>query len=1063
MSTPPGTYTFLPFLREGLGTRIAGATGERATFDVELTLSGEGLDGAPRSETVRRAVELSGPGDVVGIDARAVVRMEPRPFTANAEPNYLAHVEFYPEDFPWRYSPLAAAGDRLQPWIALAVLEEGEFTDVLDPRRPLPAVQVPNAGTLLPPPGELWAWAHVQANRPLATSVVSGDGSAIATALQGVLAADADLAYSRIVCPRRLKPDTGYHAFLLPVFESGRLAGLAQDPAGAGSASATAWQAGAAATVELPVYHRWEFRTGAVGDFEYLVRLLQPRALDATVGRRPIDVRDPGSGIDGIADPVEGVLHLGGALKVPDTALSAEERAEIAAEESWDEPYPHDFQEELAALLNLPDEYERSDSAEPQNSDPVVVPPIYGRWHALVGRVLTQRSGAPAANRRNWLHELNLDPRFRVAAGLGTRVVQQGQEELMAAAWDQVGRILEANRAIRFAQAAREVSRALHSKTLAPLREARPERAALLTWPLAGRVRSGELTALARVRESMLPTSAVAPGLRRVARPRGPLVRAAGFDQPREAELVVSELAAGRLSAAPARVTPPRLATLDRVERRVEGSAPPPWLRRLRRERVWRRFGPLWPFVLLLLILLALLLRILRSSRRPADLPSGVLRADVADRLPDLPDFRVTEPGERPRFDRGRQDSAEAGRFKSALRDVAVVREAADAAAQAPPRGRLDVTALAADVIEAVDPGVTVAQRLMRVVHLPERIAEPLREELVEAMAYPVIDLPMYRPLADLSAELLLPNIDRLENNSITLLETNQRFIEAYMAGLNHEMARELLWREYPTDQRGTPFRQFWDVRSHLAAAPGGDQEALRESLRDIPPMHRWLASSSLGDHDHREAEGTKDEEVVLAIRGELLKRYPNAVIYAHRAAWELDDNGQIDLSRPRELADLGTADPPPASLVRTPLYRAPVDPDIDFFGFDLTAPQALGGSGAPGDQDPGWFFVIKERPGEPRFGLDVDSDLAAADLTRWDELAWEHVGTGEGGFLAPAAALGLRAPGAGTPEEIVKQHQEDVQVRWSPATNAAEVAYVLYQVPVLVAVHAAEMLRSRP
>ena len=31
------------------------------------------------------------------------------------------------------------------------------------------------------------------------------------------------------------------------------------------------------------------------------------------------------------------------------------------------------------------------------------------------------------------------------------------------------------------------------------------------------------------------------------------------------------------------------------------------------------------------------------------------------------------------------------------------------------------------------------------------------------------------------------------------------------MVGLNHEFARELLWREFPTDQRGSYFRQFWD------------------------------------------------------------------------------------------------------------------------------------------------------------------------------------------------------------------------------------------------------------
>ena len=37
--------------------------------------------------------------------------------------------------------------------------------------------------------------------------------------------------------------------------------------------------------------------------------------------------------------------------------------------------------------------------------------------------------------------------------------------------------------------------------------------------------------------------------------------------------------------------------------------------------------------------------------------------------------------------------------------------------------------------------------------------------------------------------------------------------------------------------------------------------------------------------------------------------------------------------------------------------------------------------------------------------------------------------------------------------------NEEDVQARWSPDTNAAELAYILYQVPVLVGVHASKML----
>jgi hypothetical protein len=29
----------------------------------------------------------------------------------------------------------------------------------------------------------------------------------------------------------------------------------------------------------------------------------------------------------------------------------------------------------------------------------------------------------------------------------------------------------------------------------------------------------------------------------------------------------------------------------------------------------------------------------------------------------------------------------------------------------------------------------------------------------------------------------------------------------------NHEMNRELLWRNYPTDMRGTSLRNFWSIR----------------------------------------------------------------------------------------------------------------------------------------------------------------------------------------------------------------------------------------------------------
>src|SRR5207253_3065474 len=165
---------------------------------------------------------------------------------------------------------------------------------------------------------------------------------------------------------------------------------------------------------------------------------------------------------------------------------------------SWSQPFPHPFQRALAALVDLADSYSvqpaaqaNASSALPSatgNSDPVLVPPLYGRWHAQTLRLLTDRDGRPLANADNWVHELNLDPRFRVPAGLGTRVVQDKQEDYMNAAWEQIGDVLEANRRIRFAQLARETSCVWHERHLKPLLAAQPDKFFQVTAPVQKRV-----------------------------------------------------------------------------------------------------------------------------------------------------------------------------------------------------------------------------------------------------------------------------------------------------------------------------------------------------------------------------------------------------------------------------------------------------------------------------------------------------------------------------------------------------------------------------------------------
>jgi hypothetical protein len=273
-TSPLATYSFLPWLRQGLATRIDGATGERARLNVTIELVGHTLAGDQEIVEVERAVALYGPGDIVGIESRAIVRTEPLPAIANFEPNYLPFVEFYDEDFPWRYTPDKPTGRKLTPWLTLVVLREGEFKTPRQGSGPLPCIDVADA-SLLPPPADLWAWAHVHVHSEIieGAPLYNDDPAQVSEALRMAIASNPDEACSRLMCARRLAPNEGYDAFLIPTFESGRLAGLGRDPAATPAATHVAWvdhpgRADLSPTL-YPFYHRWNFRTGASGDFEY--------------------------------------------------------------------------------------------------------------------------------------------------------------------------------------------------------------------------------------------------------------------------------------------------------------------------------------------------------------------------------------------------------------------------------------------------------------------------------------------------------------------------------------------------------------------------------------------------------------------------------------------------------------------------------------------------------------------------------------------------------------------------------------------------------------------------
>lgn len=1116
MSDEIGTYSFLPFLRQGIANRVtapADPNVKRGQIVVTLNVTGTGLTNPPGT-TVNKTIELYGPGDIVGIDPKTIVKTEPRNWITNFEPNYLPYIEFYDEDFPWRYTPSAPAGHRLIPWLTLLVLIEGEFGEGENTlNRPLNYITLKDetdVSVVLPKKADLWAWAHVHVNRNIAgagDNPISTDEAAFIRQFGDTLSENPDLAYSRVLSPRELVENKAYHAFLIPTFETGRLAGLGIDPAtiaGYG-ANSIAW-AGYANRQEgrsFPYYYRWYFRTGSAGDFEYLVRLLKPRVPDSRVGQRDIDVQDPGSNIDGIKDErLKGILRLGGALQVPVACFSEAEAAEYRNYDQWYGNYPHPFQQQLAAFINLADDYTRKTTSaahldstlaiedeNPDDPDPLITSLLYGRWPALTSRLLTKGDGTPADNRENWVHGLNLDPRWRCVANFGTQVIQQKQEEYMDAAWGQVGDVLEANRRLRWAKLASFASKVWYRKNIRPKPGVAVERYLTLTAPVQKRIIADGKTVFHHVRTSRVPQALISAPMRRIIRPRGYIAKRLNLGSAASRDTLIRRVNQEQVTPAPPRVVPDELITHAKLADALRPARVPAWLLDGLLRYPWLQYLPLLLGALIILLYLLLgatgvalpsvliavaaaafaawtwLRRLIRARRNAAAiLPEQQVPESVKE-FPRTPNFRVTEFGDAFVPAVGAADTAEATRFKAALRDSYELVQRSAAAGKSPVYTELNIEHLVNAVVAGINPEVTIPRYILGQIMIPPRITDALGEDFVEAMAYPELDVPMYKPLLDLSNDDFLPNINLIEPNSITLLETNQRFIESYMVGLNHEFARELLWREFPTDQRGSYFRQFWDVSSYLNKE-GLDQKALREKLRDIPPLHRWSRRSDLGDHDHRAQGGEKKEEVVLVIRGELLKKYPTAVIYAHRAKWATDEEGHRVLTEPRDFDDSA----PEAEVVKTPLYEAKVEPDIYFFGFDLDVKEAKGGGGENEGDKAGWFFVIKERPGEPRFGLDVPgeaSDMAVTTLTSWNELAWSHFMTPADMSAGKCLAIGgtrminVSDPGA-TDSDPKQQQKEDSHVLWRSTMDAAELAYILYQVPVLVGVHAAEMLPDK-
>lgn len=1107
-------YEFFPSVREGFRPmRRYGGGGTldgRSVMGVELTVEGR-PKGEDEFETADRepAVDLRmyGPGDVTGIDRRQVLRTAPKADTDTFPPNYFPHVEFDRPDLPWLFGPERANPEdagRVRPWCCLVVVER-DHDDVeasSGGRGPLPTLEAPV--DQLPPIDEVWAWAHVQV-----VGVLSDPE------LNRVFTGSTPQAVSRLICPRKLEENTGYVAAVVPTFAPGVRAGLGEEPYDADEDEPTiepAWDVDDGGTVRLPVYHQWRFVAGEGGDFEALARKLEPTNLasDHEVGVREIDLSDPGPAP--LADGDGQIGEIGGALQAPGLELTRYPALGPDGDE--------DKRLALREVLNDP-----AGAVGEETEYPVVGPPIYGRWYVPAGSATPgdpEPTGSPdpadvpveeSALFGSWLHELNLEPSFRVAAGYGTEVVQENQEALMEEAWQRFGDLEGANERLGRAQAGKLASDRLSeridaledidlvgfaSRIQSPSRvEARvasegriaddgfleddgldddPEDR-LFVESVEGLAVTGELASAWDVASESFTTDGgrsttvsgadktrfealASPTFQRLTRSGGTLDRPGRHREEKDSD---DSAESG-----------------DDTEIERESDSESRDRDRRLNQAGTQRFTDL--------------VAASTSSRKTA----------VSSRFGRDPEYLKTalQDGEEDDGDDGRILPSDAENIQDVVDDFHPGIDDDFEPAFDPTDGVATVAAKLRSgqgaMPGALDGGAWAEHRTA--VRLGTALTE--RETpLGRIMAAPEFERPMYADLRDVDQSYLLPGVEDIPRDSIGALETNPAFVEAVMCGLNHEMARELLWNRYPTDRRGTHFRQFWDY---------ADEDRL-----DIEKIHNW-GPDDLGENG---PDGSGERQVVLVVRGDLLQAYPNTRVYAVKAVKEDrsdPDSDETDWDRvpllegKREeaLAERGDGSRANETLPeydaehlnswepKDPTFSGTLDPDITFFGFEFTAEDAAGETIAedPTDENLGWFFVLEEAVGETHFGLDVaaandygsipwgvrdetgetvlmdESAMDAGDAKGWDAVTWGHLIDDEDAVDTKehVSVTGDRpAGGNGQPWAVVEGEEWnerndatwdlDDEAEWG--RNSAHMARISWQLPMRVCIHGDDIL----
>ncbi|WP_051022617.1 hypothetical protein [Nocardia pneumoniae] len=924
---------FLSSVTIGAAESAKSVTNARPTFEPKVDLV-RTVDGRQDGHTLTGpALQMLGPGDTLGFEPSMVVRREPPPGRSDAIEDYLALIEFSDAALPWLFSTPTPVR---MPWLTLLVLRAGEGE--VRPGNPLPTIDVPAAAR--PNLAEAASWVHVEAR-------VEGDGPPNDAVKQDVRTG-LDTVISRVICPRRLSKGD-WIACVVPTTKAGAAAGLnKQIPA---DGERPAWTSGQGGVVTLPVYDWWAFGVSDGGQFETLARKIKPIVAENVpgLGSRLVNVRTPWPHeVPPAGTPAEVTVAVQGALRLPGPATRKEAWSHRASQDS--------FLGHITDRVNAPAARRERLGRPPDEGPAAVAPPLYGGNHAGTHRI-------PVGG---WQQSLNTQVRYRVAAAIGARYVQLEQEFLMARAWEQVGAVNEANRllaATELAEQSGESAQGKHIATMAPaaLTGLADVMSAKVPVPMAESMRK----ALAR---SAAPGGMESTAFVRLTRPHGGLARRCA----RAAGTVTSAMATGSMlttSVGGTEVVPAKPALW--LAATTAATSGPMAAAAVARD----------PASLFAAQTMVGLLGVQQESFAVRGAFTGgaaVAQLAAVGATMSASMAGAAEPVPRAMLLRGLRRSISA----EALTEPKAVEFGV----------RTGIAVLADSVRTAMAPMGKQLERIAGLIGttaLPDRDGADTRP-LRPIMAHPEFGFPIAAEILERWPEWAIPGITTFPDNSATLLQINSPFVESLLVGLNQEFNRELRWREYPTDEAGTPFSRFWP--------PGGAQPQYGE-------IARWQPEVALGEH-----VPDLSDLLVLLVRGEVLRRYPGTVVVAAKSVDQRVESPLVRWQHPR--------------------FVLPVDERTSLFCFNLKPQQA---------RNEKWMFVVREPMRGTQFGFDPTT---RPEYESWSDLGWDRVPQDDHGFVevrtggvvaSPSSPEPATWPGADSGDFARIVFQRAFQVAFSP------------------------------